>query len=232
MCSPRNGPPPERPLGVRETKRRRNLAHRPEVGVLELDDVLAGASLRVLERRRDVVDRRARHVGGGEDLEPLADVRDAKASSSSGVSSSRLRSRAAKSAKRSSPASSGRPMALAEALPELRLRAGDDDPAVRGREVLERDDRRMSGVAPPRRRVALRRRPGADVHQLVQRGLEERDVAVAADAVAARAPQPGEHRDRRRRSRRRGRRATGRSWSAGRPGSPVRLIQPASPCIM
>ena len=53
-------------------------------------------------------------------------------------------------------------------------------------------------VAPARRDVAARRRPGAEVAELVQRGVEQRDVAVAADAVAPRAPEPGEHGDRRR----------------------------------
>ena len=42
------------------------------------------------------------------------------------------------------------------------------------------------------------RRPGADVHELVERRLEQRDVAIAADAVAAGAPEAGEERDHRR----------------------------------
>src|SRR6267142_6070272 len=43
------GPPAGRPLRAGEPKRRRDLAHRSQVGVLELDDVLTGASLRVVE---------------------------------------------------------------------------------------------------------------------------------------------------------------------------------------
>ena len=90
------------------------------------------------------------------------------------------------------------PDRAAEQRPELLLRTGDDDPAVRGLEVLERDDRRMRRVAPPRRDIAARGRPGADVHQLVQGRVEQRDVAVATDTVAACTPEAGQHGDRRR----------------------------------
>src|SRR5581483_8240366 len=82
---------------------------------------------------------------------------------------------------------------LAEELPELLLRAGDDDPAVPGREVLERHDRRVRRVAAPRRDVAAGGSPGADVAELGERGAEQRDVAVAADAVSSRPPEAGEH---------------------------------------
>src|SRR5581483_368958 len=68
---------------------------------------------------------------------------------------------------------------VAEELPELLLGARDDDPAVRGREVLERNDRRVSGVAPARRDVPARSRPGAHVAELGERRPEQRDVAVA-----------------------------------------------------
>ena len=56
---------------------------------------------------------------------------------------------------------------LAETLPELLFRAGDDDPPVRGLEVLERDDRRVRRVRPPRGDMIPRGRPGTDVHELV-----------------------------------------------------------------
>src|SRR5581483_6136539 len=87
---------------------------------------------------------------------------------------------------------------LAQPLPELLLRTGDDDPAVGRREVLKRHDRRVRRVGPARRDVPARRRPRADVHQLVEGGIEQRDVTVAADAVAARAPEAAEDGDRRR----------------------------------
>src|SRR4029079_11479645 len=85
---------------------------------------------------------------------------------------------------------------VAQEHPELLLRTGDHDPPVRGPEVLERDDRGVGGVPPPRRRVPARGRPGADVHQLVQGGVEQRYVAVAARAFAAGAPETGPDWDR------------------------------------
>ena len=85
---------------------------------------------------------------------------------------------------------------LAEPLPEDLLRGADDEPPVGGLEVLERDDRRMRRVVTPRRHEAVGRRPRADVHQLVQGRLEQRDVAVAPHAVAPGAPDPRQQGDR------------------------------------
>src|SRR3989304_4743831 len=51
---------------------------------------------------------------------------------------------------------------------------------------------------PPRRQVPGVSPPRADVHQLVERGLEKRNIAVAPDSVAARTPDSGQHCDRRR----------------------------------
>ena len=84
---------------------------------------------------------------------------------------------------------------VAEALPELLLRARDDDPAVRRLEVLERDDRGVRRVAATLRGVPLGRHPRPDVAELRERGVEERDVAVAADPVASGAPERTEHDD-------------------------------------
>ena len=67
--------------------------------------------------------------------------------------------------------------------------------------------------------------------ELRERRLEQRDVAVAADAVAAGAPDAGEHRDRRDVAAGEVDERERRSWSGGPSGSPVRLIQPARPCI-
>src|SRR5207302_6282151 len=84
----------------------------------------------------------------------------------------------------------------AERSPELLLRAGDDDPAVRGGEVLERHDRRVRGVRAAWRLVASRGSPRADITELGERCLEEGDVAVAADALPSRTPEAGDDRDR------------------------------------
>ena len=104
------------------------------------------------------------------------------------------------------------------ALPELLLRAGDDDPAVGRREVLERHDRRVRRVAPPRRRVARaspptcrRSRARAAPSRRARRRSRSRRRR-AARATRRRAPRSP------RRSRPRGRRARGRSSSAGRRG--------------
>ena len=51
--------------------RRRDLAHRSQVGVLERDDVAAGVGLGILECGCDVVHGCARHAGRREDREPL-----------------------------------------------------------------------------------------------------------------------------------------------------------------
>ena len=59
---------------------------------------------------------------------------------------------------------------------------------------------RSTGEPSSRRRGGTYRRDAAQVPtyiELVQRRLEERDVAVAADAVAARAPEAGQQRERR-----------------------------------
>ena len=58
--------------------------------------------------------------------------------------------------------------------------------------------------------------PGGRVAQHGDRGVEQADVAVHADPVAARGVQAGEQRDARRPARRRSRRSTGRTWPAGR----------------
>src|SRR5437764_1157912 len=83
----------------------------------------------------------------------------------------------------------------AEPGPDLLLRPRDDDPAVGGPEVLERDDRRVRRVGASRRDVAARGGPRADVHQLVLRRFEQRDITVAADAVTPRAPEACEDGD-------------------------------------
>ena len=122
----------------------------------------------------------------------------------------------------------GAPDHLAEPLPEDLLRGADDEPAVGGLEVLERDDRRMRRVATTRRHEAVGRRPRADVHQLVQGRLEQRDVAVAPHAVAPGAPDPRQQGDR-------GGIAAGevderepalRRWPAGLPGEALPAREP------
>ncbi len=116
------------------------------------------------------------------------------------------------------------PDRFAEPLPELLLRAGDHDPAVRRGEVLEGNHRRVGRLREPLRPEAPGGHPRADVHELVQGGLEERDVAVAPDAVAPRLPEPGHERER-------GRVAAGevdeREPALGR--RPVRLAREAHP---
>ena len=120
---------------------------------------------------------------------PPSSVRNVRRSS--GTSSSRCSFRPAKSAKRGSAARSGRPSASQSRSQNL-LRARDDDPPVRGGKVLEGHHRRVGGLREALGLVAPGRHPRADVHELVQRRLEERDVAVAADPVAPGAPEAGD----------------------------------------
>ena len=206
----------------------------PEPRVLDLDDALAGRDLRVLERRGDVVDRRARHAGRGEQRRSHSSVVRAPEGARRASAAARrgCASRAAKSAKRASSA------ARAGRSPR---RAAPRTSASRTRRRSSRRRSRSSGTArstgaPSCAGAAARSRATRPTCRRsmssCERGLEERDVAVAADAVAARAPDAGEHRDRRRRSRPRGRRARAPLFVGGPSGSPVRLIQPASPCIM
>ena len=155
-----------------------------------------------------------------------------KASSRIGSSSSRCSLRAAMVGEALVLVQLGPADHVAEPLPERLLRGADDDPAV-GRPGSSGTGRSTGGrSSAPRRDVAVRRRPGADVHQLVQRRLEERDVAVAADAVAAGAPDARQEGDRRRVAAGEVDEREARSSSAARPARPVRLCQPASPCIM
>ena len=77
----------------------------------------------------------------------------------------------------------------AQQIEELVLGTGDHDPAVGGGEVLERDDRRMGGARHALRLPAPREVPRRHVHVEIHGRLEQGDVAVAADAVAPRAPQ-------------------------------------------
>ena len=65
-----------------------------------------------------------------------------------------------------------------------------------GREVLERHDRLMCRTAAAHRFVVARGHPGADVGELSERHLEQRQVGVAAAAVAAGTPDAGEDRER------------------------------------
>ena len=212
--------------GTGHPQRRGHLAHRSELGMVVFHEP------GLVECRRHLVDRRRRHAGLVKHrLSHSSDERLPNTDSRIGSSSSRLRSRAAKSANRGSLASSGLPMASQSASQNFCFgQATTIQPSAVGK-FWKRHDRRVGGVAPPRRYVAARRRPGPDVHELMESGLEERDVAVAADAVAAGAPEPRQHCDRRRVPA--GEVDEREPLFVGGPsGSPVRLIQPASPCIM
>ena len=83
-----------------------------------------------------------------------------------------------------------------EPLPELLLGAPHDEPAVGRLERLERHERRVGRVVRARRRVALGEVPRRGVGQQAHRGVVERQVAVGADAVAARGVDAGEQGDR------------------------------------
>ena len=97
------------------------------------------------------------------------------------------------------------------------------------REVLERHDRRVRGVRDALRLVAAREVPGRDVHVEVHRRLEERDVAVAADAVAPRAPEAAHQRERRRVPGRHVDEREARSSRAGRRARRSATSSPRSP---
>ena len=188
--------------GARPTPQRRgDLPHRRRAaGARSSTTRRAPSTCGSLSAPRDVVDRPARHAGRAERPQPLARVvRRANARAQHRQQRVAVLGRApAKSAKRGSSASSGRPSAAHEPPPELLLRPPRPDPAVRGRERLERDDRRvrrLGACARARSRAMAAQVP--DVGQQRQRRLEQRDVAVAADAVATRAPHAGQQRQRR-----------------------------------
>src|SRR5262249_38466077 len=81
---------------------------------------------------------------------------------------------------------------VAQPAPEVLLAARDGDPAGAGLERLEGDDGGVGRVLHAARLVAATGRPRADVGELGERGLEQREVAVAADAVATGAVHGGE----------------------------------------
>ena len=202
MCSPRNGPrsagrssavsPSASRSGVRIERTR------PSDGMVVLDDRLARRRLRVDERLLDRVDPRGRDTRRDELRDPLVDRPRAERLVEL---REELVAVLVAGRHRREPlvlVQVGPPDHVAQPLPEDLLRGADDEPAVGGLEVLERHDRRMRRVVPARRHEPVRRGPGADVHQLVQGGLEQRDVAVAPDAVPAGPPDSRQERDRRR----------------------------------
>ena len=116
----------------------------------------------------------------------------------------------------------------AQALPEVGLGGGDGDVTVARRERLEGHDRWVGAVGAASVHVSVRSSPRSDVHQLAEGRLEQRDVGIAAGAVALGAV------DRRRaaRSPRRNRRRVDQRQAAlgrRRVGSPVRLSSRPSP---
>ena len=170
----------QRGLAVGEAQRRADRPHLAEHQVLVLDDRAAGLRLRVDERLLDGVGiREAGTPAATSASTHSSTVRSRNDSSSRSSSSSRCSFRAAIVANRSSSASSGRPITVQSRSPEDLLRGPDDEPAVGRLEVLEGDDRRMRRLRAPRRYEAVGRRPRPDVHQLVERGLEERRSSAA-----------------------------------------------------
>ena len=227
MCSPRVGAGRTGCSSPDSRKRRGHLAHRAELGMLVLHEPC------LLERCRHVVHRRRRHAAppAARRATPRTS-RPRNTASRIGSSSSRFRSRAAKSANRGSsgelrPADRG-----AERHPELLLRAGDDDPAVGGGESPEtgrsRDGRSCDAAAgcsrarPPRcRRTSAR---GGPCRRARRRSRSRRRRGGRATALPA--PRSPTHSPPERST-------SERPLFVGGPsGSPVRLIHPASPCIM
>ena len=173
---------------------RSHLTHGPQARMLELDDVAPGLRLAILERLGHLVDGAVRDagprkhvqpVGGGVPPEVLAENRKellAVAVPRGEVGETGILRQF------------GSAQGLAEELPELPLGACDRDPAVRGLEGLERDDRRMRGLRHAPRLIPRGGGPHPDIQQLVQRGLIERDVTVAANALC-RQTVPGQRSD-------------------------------------
>ena len=123
-------------------------------------------------------------------------VRCRNACSSAGRRSSRCSSRPAIVAKRWSSASSGCPITPQSRSQKTCFAAPTTNQPSAASKFWNGTMVGCAEFVPPRRHEAVGRRPRPDVHQLVERGLEQRDVAVAADPVAARAPDAREQRDR------------------------------------
>ena len=108
-----------------------------------LGDAAARLRLRVLEGRGDVVHRRARDARLGEAGEPVGGAPCGEG----GIEDRQQLVAIAVTRGEVGEALLGGELGpaerRAERLPELLLRAGDDDPAVGGGEVLERHDRRV-----------------------------------------------------------------------------------------
>ena len=145
----------------------------------------------------DVVHRRARDAARAQHLEPLRRRARAEDRLEHASSSSRLRSRRANVAKRSSVAQLGEPERARRDVPRApasgrRRRASRRAVSKfwNGHHRLVRRVRAAHGL------VAARGDPGADVVQLRERRLEQRQVDVPAAPVAPRAPDAGEDRDR------------------------------------
>ncbi len=159
MCSPSIGPRVVGGSSPCEAKRRGRAADDSEGGVLVLDDVPSRDRLGIVERGLHVVDGPARHAVQGHLREPLGRRAAAKdllehrdehvpVAVAPGEVGEALVARQL-----------GRTDRVAEALPELLLRARDHDPPVRRRERLEGHHRLMGGVRHPPRLEVLGRPP-------------------------------------------------------------------------
>ncbi len=152
--------------------------------VLGLDHHVARRGLRVGERLRDVVHRAARHAGRHQRVDPLcggarAEQLVERRQQLAAVGEAGVHRCVARVGGQLGPAGGRR-----QPLPELLLRARDDDPAVGRRQVLERHDGRVGRPRRPLRLVPRAQVPRPRIRQHRDGGVEQADVAVHAGAVA------------------------------------------------
>ena len=159
------------------------------------DDGLASERLRVGERLGDAVHRRARDPARCQLLDPLGDGSPGERRLEPGEEDVTVRVARREAGEALVVGESGLAEHVAEGAPERLLRAGDDEPSVRRLEGLERHERLVARVLHPTRLPAARSGPGRHVGQEAERGLEEREVGVAAHAVTAGLPDTAEDRD-------------------------------------
>ncbi len=188
-------PPPGRALAAVQTEGGADGAHRAENRVLVLHHCPPGHRLRLLESLKDRVHPGAGDAGRGESLQPLLYRPLGKDGVEDGEQLLPVAVAAGKVGEALVGSELRPPQGPAQALPELLLGTGHHQPPVGGPEVLKRDDGRVGGVAAAGRDVAVGSRPSAHVHELVEGGLEQRHVAVAAHPVPAGPPQPSQESD-------------------------------------